>query len=98
MISSIFLVIAMFFLLIGALGINKLKGIFPKLLISSMIDTVAFIFLILGLVTKLGPTRMALKLLLILTFILLTNPVINHFITRAAFNDSKDKKEVENID
>jgi len=98
MISSIFLATAMFFLLIGALGINKLKGVFPKLLVSNMIDTVALIFLVLGLITKLGFTRMSLKLLIMLTFILLTNPVINHFITRAAFNDLKDKKEVENVD
>ncbi|MBI9013327.1 MAG: monovalent cation/H(+) antiporter subunit G [Clostridiales bacterium] len=89
MIANILLVIAMFFLIIGAIGINKLEGIFPKLLTSSLIDTMAMLALILALMIKSGWNSMSVKLGIVMLFILLTNPVINHIITQAAHEEQK---------
>lgn len=94
MISNLLLIISMFYLLTGAIGINKLEGVLPKLLTSSMIDTVALIFLISALILKIGFSVMSLKLLIVLLFILLTNPVINHIITRGAYSELTEKDEV----
>lgn len=87
MISNILIGLSLVYLLFGSLGINKLKGLFPKLLTSSMIDTTALILLVVGLILRLGFSGMALKLFIALLFILLTNPVINHIITKAAYED-----------
>jgi len=91
MISSIFLLISMFYLLIGAFGINRLEGIFPKLLSSSLLDTAALIFLVFGLILKLGLNSMSIKLSVILLIILFTNPVINHIITATAYKDDHNR-------
>lgn len=91
MISNVLLIIAMAYLLIGAIGINKLKGIFPKLLTSSLMDTAALIFLVAGLVLRLGISSMSIKLCVVLLIILFTNPVTNHMITRAAYKDDNNR-------
>ena len=94
MIVSILLVVSMVYLIIGAIGINKMEGVLPKLLTSSMIDTVALIMLVSALILKLGFSKMSVKLTIVLLFVLLTNPVINHIITRAAHDDINDREEV----
>jgi len=90
MIANILLVIAMVFLIVGAIGINRLEGIFPKLLTSSLVDTMAMLTLILALMIKSGWSSMSVKLGIVMLFILLTNPVINHVITQAAHEEQKN--------
>jgi len=90
MIADILLVFSMIFLLSGAVGVNRLKGVFPKLLSSSLIDTMAFILLIVALMIKSGFTGMSVRLGIVLIFIVLTNPVINHVITQAAKEREND--------
>jgi len=90
MIANILLVIAMSFLIAGAIGVNRLKGVFPKLLTSSLIDTMAMLTLILALMIKSGWNSMSIKLGIVMLFILLTNPVINHVITQAAHEEHKN--------
>lgn len=87
MISDILIGFSLIFLLVGITGVCRIKGILGKLLTSSMVDTVAVILLVSGLILKLGFTFMTAKLVTVLLFILLTNPVLNHIITRAAYND-----------
>ncbi len=94
MISDILLVFACIYLLFGAVGINRQKGVLAKLLTSSLIDACSFIILIIALILKCGFTVLSVKLIIVLMFILLTNPVINHYITRAAYKDQRSKEEV----
>jgi len=91
MLSNIFLFAAAIFLLSGAIGINRLRGLYPKLLTSSLIDTMAFIMLIIGLILRVGINGLAVRLVIVLIFVLLTNPVINHIITQAA-HEADDKE------
>jgi len=90
MIVNILLVLAMFFVIMGALGINTMKGPIPKLLTSSLIDAMSMILLIIALILKSGFNSMSIKLSIVLLFVMLTNPVINHVITKAAYEESKD--------
>lgn len=93
MLANSLLVLAMFFLLVGAIGINRLPGILSKLLTSSLIDTMALILLVLGLILKSGLNGLSIRLVIVLIFLLLTNPVISHVITAAAYNDSQKEKK-----
>jgi len=90
MIANILLVIAMFFLIMGAVGINRLEGIFPKLLTSSLIDTMAMMTLIIALIIKSGFNSISIRLGIVMLFILLTNPIINHVITHAAHEEQNN--------
>lgn len=90
MIVHILLVLSMFFVIMGALGINRFKGAIPKLLTSSMIDTMAIIWLIVALILESGWNTISVKLGVVLLFVMLTNPVINHVITKAAYEENKD--------
>lgn len=93
MFANIFLVLAMVFLVMGAIGINTMPNIISKLLTSSLLDTMALILLIVGLVLKSNFSPISIRLLIVLLFLLLTNPVINHMITAAAYRDlHKGKK------
>lgn len=90
MIVNILLVLSMVVLVLGTIGINRLKGVIPKLLTSSLIDTMAMILLVIALVLKSGFGIMSVKLGIVLLFVLLTNPVINHVITKAAYKEKID--------
>ncbi len=90
MIANILLVFSMVFLLMGAIGVNRLKGVFPKLLTSSLIDTMAMMLLITALMIKSGFSGMSVRLGIVMLFILLTNPVINHVITQVAKENEND--------
>jgi len=92
MLTNIFLGLAMVFLIMGTLGLNRLEGILPKLLTSSLLDTMAMILLVIGLLFKTGFNEIGIRLVVVLFFVLLTTPVLNHVMTKATY-DSIDKEE-----
>ena len=83
----------MILIIIGAIGINRLEGIIPKMLTSSLIDTMAMIILVIALVMKTGFNGLGIRLIIVLIFILLTTPVINHMMAAAAYEATKEKGE-----
>lgn len=87
MISNILLVIAWAFMLFGVSGLFRLKGIYNRLLSSSKIDSVTIITLFTALMLKTGWSVMSLKLIVILIFYLLTNPVTNQIIANSAYRN-----------
>lgn len=91
MISHLFLGLSMICLIIGAFGINRLEGNIPKLLTSSLIDTMALILLVVGLIIRTGFNAIGIRLIIVLIFVLLTTPVINHVITKAAYDAEEGK-------
>lgn len=82
MISNIFFLISAFFISFGILGILKYKNLQKKLLTSSLIDTIAFIFFMIAIIFKYGFCAISFKIIIILIFILTTNSVINHLLVR----------------
>lgn len=93
MFANVFLTIGIFFLIAGAFGINRLEGIIPKLLTSSLIDTMGVIVIFVGLFLKTGFSPIGIRLIIVLIFLLLTNPVINHVITKAAISEEEAKDD-----
>jgi multicomponent Na+:H+ antiporter subunit G len=91
------MIISWILLLIGIVGIYKFDGVYSKLLSSSKIDSVTIIILSMALIIKVGFNLMSLKILLILVFYLLTNPITNQMIGSSAYmNGVKTEKEKYN--
>lgn len=89
MLTNIFLFLAIISLIIGAIGINRLDGIIAKLLTSSLLDTMAMIFLVIGLLFKTGFNAIGVRIIVVMFFVLLTTPVLNHVMTKATYDSIK---------
>lgn len=69
---------------VGSLGILRLPDFFSRSHAVSMSDTLGVALVMLGLVTVEGLTQSSLKLLLILLFVAISNPIGSHALGRAA--------------
>lgn len=74
-----------FFLLIGSVGLLRFPDFYSRCHATGKSDTLGVMLLVLGLILVEGFTLNSAKLLLILTFVGLTNPTATHALARAAF-------------
>jgi multicomponent Na+:H+ antiporter subunit G len=99
--TIVFVVAGIFFLLIGSIGIIRLPDFYSRTHATSKSDTLGMILIIVGLIIFEGLNINSGKLFLILLFILLANPIGAHALARAAMNaglkplfqDNKKHKE-----
>ncbi len=100
--SVIFIVAGIFFLLVGSIGLIRLPDFYSRTHATSKSDTLGMMLVIIGLIIFEGLTINSGKLFLILLFILLANPIGAHALARAALNaglkplfptNNKDKPE-----
>ena len=82
--SIILVVIGIIFMLVGSIGILRLPDFFSRTHAVSKSDTLGIIFVIAGLIVYEGLNQSSLKLLLIILFIALSNPIGTHALARAA--------------
>lgn len=73
------------FLVVGAIGMNRLPDFWARLHAAGIIDTAGAGFMIAGMMLQAGFGLVALKLLLIGVFIFITSPTATHAIAHAAF-------------
>lgn len=85
-ISALFIVIGIAFMLMGSIGILRLPDFYSRTHAVSKSDTLGIAFVILGLVIYEGFTQSSLKLLLVVLFIALANPVGTHALAKAALH------------
>lgn len=83
-ISILLVSLGILFMLVGSIGIIRLPDFYSRTHPVSKSDTLGIIFVILGLVIYEGTTLSSLKLLLVVVFIALSNPVGTHALSRAA--------------
>ena len=83
-------IILMFF---GVLGLFRFKLFYPRILITTKIDTVGAITLIIGLIFKHGAGFFSLKLVLIMILLLILNPLAAHIIARNAYLSDSGLKD-----
>lgn len=83
-ISILFVLIGIIFMLVGSIGIIRLPDFYSRTHAVSKSDTLGIIFVILGLVIFEGFTQSSFKLILVALFIALSNPVGTHALARAA--------------
>lgn len=82
--SILFVTTGIVFMLVGSIGILRLPDFYSRTHAISKSDTLGIMFVILGLVIYEGFTISSAKLLLIVLFIALSNPVGTHALARAA--------------
>ncbi len=78
------IVLGLVTMLIGSFGIIRLPDFFARTHAAGKVDTVGIIFLLAGLAIYEGVTLNGGKLVLIILFVGLTNPVAIHILARAA--------------
>lgn len=71
-------------LITGAIGLLRFPDFYTRLHAASVIDTLGCILIVFGLLLQAGIGIVAIKLLLILVFILFTTPTAAHALARAA--------------
>ena len=83
-ISGILIGLGIFFMLTGSIGVLKFPGFYARTHAVSKSDALGIMFVVFGLIIYEGFTQNSLKLLLILIFIFLSNPIGSHALARAA--------------
>lgn len=84
MIAYLFIFLGLVFIFFGTLGIIRFPDIYTRLQTSSKCDATGAVALLVGLMLKEGLDSFSLRILIILVFLLLTNPVASHAIARSA--------------
>lgn len=87
--STILVLIGCLFCLIGALGMMKMPSFITRVHAASLIDSFGAILIISGLILYAGPTLTAIKLILILIFLLITGPTAIHALVNAALHEDR---------
>ena len=84
MIAYLFIILGLIFIFFGTLGIIRFPDIYTRLQTSSKCDAAGAVALLVGLMIREGLDLLSLRILIILVFLLLTNPVASHAIARSA--------------
>jgi len=79
------MVIGLFFVLAGTLGVLRLPDFFTRLHAAGMTDTLGAELILLGLIIQEGFTQLSLKFLFVSIFLLLTSPTATHAVANAAY-------------
>ena len=83
--GTIVIIIGIIFMLFGVVGLFKFDTFYIRLLITSKIDTVGMLTLIIGIALRQGFSFFSGKLLLLIAIILILNPLVAHTVARCAF-------------
>jgi len=94
--TIIFVVLGIFFLLIGSVGTIRLPDFYSRTHATSKSDTLGMMLIIIGLIIFEGLTINSGKLFLVLLFILLANPIGAHALARAAYNSGLSPRFLDN--
>ncbi len=88
-----------FFFLVGTTGLIRLPDVFSRMHATTKSDTLGAGLALTALIVHKGFDPVSLKLLVVLIFILITNPVASHIIAKAAYYNQKDEtKEDDHAD
>ena len=82
--SVIFILAGLFFLIVAAIGVIRLPDVFTRSHAVSLTDSLGAFFMLTGLAIYEGLSMNAFKILAVLALLYLQNPVIAHATLRAA--------------
>ena len=83
--SELLLIASWIFFVFGIIGIFKFKSFYSRLITSSKIDSATVILVLFGLVFHVKEWYFISRYLIILLFILVTNPVTTHLIAKKKY-------------
>jgi multicomponent Na+:H+ antiporter subunit G len=81
----ILIVIGLFFLVVGSIGMLRLPDVFSRAHALSLTDSLGAIFVLAGLAVNEGFSSNFLRIVVVLALVFLLNPVIAHATIRAAY-------------
>lgn len=84
--SILAMLVGMFFVLAGTIGVLRLPDFFTRIHAAGMTDTLGAELVIVGLMLQSGFTQMSLKLLLVAILLLITSPTATHAVANAAYH------------
>ena len=73
-----------FFAIVGGIGLVRLPDFFTRLHAASITDTLGTMLIMFGLILQAGFAQTSIKLLLIVVFMVVTNPTATHALAKAA--------------
>lgn len=103
-VSSFFLIIGAFLMLVAALGIVRFPDLYTRMHAASKSMSLGLGFMLVGAVTYFATPLIALKAIAVILFIFLTMPVASHMISRVAYRrnvkiyEGTEVDEMENRD
>jgi len=83
--TIIFLVLGLFFIVTGCLGLYRMPDVFCRMHATSKATTLGLVFILMASFVHLGFSSVGLKAILAIIFVFLTAPVGAHLISRAAY-------------
>lgn len=83
--SWIFLLAGGFFVIVGAVGVLRFPDFYTRMHAAGVTDTLGADLILVGLLFQVPDGMTAIKLILIIVFILLTSPVSTHSLAHAAY-------------
>ena len=85
-IRDLCLILGGFFVLTGCVGINRLPDFFTRAHATGITDSAGAGLILAGLLLETGLSLDAMKIILILTFLLITSPTSSHVLAKAALH------------
>lgn len=82
--SWVFIISGSFFTIVGAVGTVRFPDFWSRLHAASISDSAGMILLLVGMMLQAGPGLIAVKLVIILIFLLITGPTSTHAVANAA--------------
>ena len=76
--------------IVGGIGMLRLPDLYTRVHAASVADTGGMLLILLGLLLQAGIGLVAIKLVLIIAFLLITSPTATHAMARAARQDGVD--------
>ncbi|MDD5935223.1 MAG: monovalent cation/H(+) antiporter subunit G [Clostridiales bacterium] len=92
-VAAIFIIGGLIVSGIATFGLFKFKFVLNRMHAAAMNDTLAILFVLLGLIVVVGFDFISLKLLLIILFLWFASPVASHLIARLEVAVDKDVKD-----
>ena len=84
-VGEIIIIVGVIFMLFGVIGLFKFNNFYPRILVSSKIDTAGAFTVIIGICVRHGFSFFTLKLVLLLVLLMVINPLIAHMTARSAY-------------
>ena len=83
--TYIILIFSWFFIMFGMISIFRLKNLYTRILTAATIDSVAMILILTALVLASFNFEYGIRLVILITFLLITNPINSHVNIRSAY-------------
>jgi multicomponent Na+:H+ antiporter subunit G len=87
------MIIGFSFIFLGIIGLFRFKNFYSRILITSKIEILGFLTLMIGLMLYTGLSTSTLKIFIITVLVIITNPLSTHAIARSAYKSGHPIKK-----